>query len=165
MDVPVYPLPRTMAEWCRRRAATRQTLHRLVGPMRPPTSVGARRVGRQLHPAYVREDLELDPEGARIPAALVLPRHASPPHPAILYHHSHFGDYAVGLEELFQPWPVRETPAAALARAGFAVLAIDAWAFGARRGRGPGGPGEQGREEETSLAKLFLWQGTSLWAM
>ena len=165
MDVPAYPLPRTMGEWRRRRAATGRTLESLLGRVRPRPDVSARRVGRALHPAYVREDLELDAGGACIPAALVLPRRTSPPHPAILYHHSHFGDYAVGRDELFQPWPVRETPAAALARRGFAVLAIDAWAFGARRGRGPGGPREQGRAEETSLAKLFLWQGTSLWAM
>jgi dienelactone hydrolase len=113
----------------------------------------------------VREDLLLHDGRARIPAALVLPRAASPPHPVVLFHHSHSGDYAVGLEELFAPWPVRESPAVALARRGFAVFAIDAWAFGARQGRGPGGPNERGREEETSLAKLFLWQGTSLWAM
>jgi len=89
----------------------------------------------------------------------------SPPHPAILYQHSHWSDYAVGLDELFQPWPVRETPAVALARRGFAVMSIDAYAFGQRRGGGPGGPAERGRDEETSLSKLFLWQGTSLWAM
>jgi dienelactone hydrolase len=117
-------------------------------------------------PLYVREDLVLDNgAGARVPAALVLPRDRRPPYPAVLWQHSHFGDYAVGLEEIFQPWPVRASPAAALARRGFAVLAIDAYAFGGRRGQGPGGRRETGRSEETSLAKLFLWHGTSLWAM
>jgi dienelactone hydrolase len=114
----------------------------------------------------VREDLLLDDgDGQRIPIAVVLPRHVSPPWPAVLYHHSHWGEYEVGLEELFQPWPVRETPATALARRGYAVLSIDARAFGGRRGRGPGGPGEVGRAEELALAKGFLWRGTSLWAM
>jgi hypothetical protein len=45
------------------------------------------------------------------------------------------------------------------------VASIDARAFGMRRGHGPGGPRETGRAEELSLAKLSLWQGTSLWAM
>jgi dienelactone hydrolase len=123
-------------------------------------------VSRSTQDAYVREDLLLDDgAGVTIPAVVLLPRGAVGPWPAICWHHSHWGDYQVGLEELFQPWPVRETPAVALTRAGYAVLAIDAWAFGARQGTGPGGSGETGREEETSLAKAFLWQGTSLWAM
>jgi dienelactone hydrolase len=123
-------------------------------------------VSRSTATAYVREDLLLDDgAGVTIPAVVLLPRGGSGPWPAVCWHHSHWGDYEVGLEELFQPWPVRETPAVALTRAGYAVLAIDAWAFGARRGTGPGGPGETGRDEETSLAKAFLWQGTSLWAM
>jgi len=114
----------------------------------------------------VRENLLLDDgTGSGIPAVVLLPRGRPGPWPAICWHHSHWGDYEVGREELFEPWPVRETPAVALVRRGYAVLAIDAWAFGARRGRGPGGPGETGRDEETSLAKAFLWQGTSLWAM
>jgi dienelactone hydrolase len=164
---PPYPPPRTLAEWRRRRTRTRRVLRHLLGPLPPrPRPVAATLGRRRVEADYVREDLVLDNgAGARVPAALVLPRAGRPPHPALLYHHSHFGDYAVGLEELFQPWPVRETPAVALARRGWAVLAIDAYAFGGRRGRGPGGARETGRAEETSLAKLFLWQGTSLWAM
>ena len=164
---PPYPVPRTLAEWRRRRQRTRRTLRRLLGVVPPrPRRVRATLRGRRVERDYVREDLVLDDgAGARVPAALVLPRGARPPHPAVLYHHSHFGDYAVGLEELFEPWPVRETPAVALARRGWAALAIDACGFGARRGQGPGGPRETGRPEETSLAKLFLWGGTSLWAM
>lgn len=114
---------------------------------------------------YRREDLCLDDgAGTAIPATFLRPRSGAPPYPAVLFHHSHWGDYAVGLEEVFQPWPVRETPAVSLTRRGYAVLAIDAYAFGGRRGRGPGGPRETGRAEELSLAKLFLWHGTSLWA-
>src|SRR5262245_43666556 len=166
MPAPVYPVPRSLAEWRRRRRATLRTLGRLLGAMPPrPRPVAATILSRRDHAAYVREDLVLHDGPARIPAVLVLPRAAPPPHPAILFHHSHSGKYAIGLEELFEPWPVRESPAAAFARRGFAVFAIDAHAFGGRQGRGPGGPAERGRDEETSLAKLFLWQGTSLWAM
>ena len=123
-------------------------------------------VSRQRTRHYVREDLLLDnAAGARIPAVLLLPRTGRPPFPTVLYHHSHWGEYEVGLEEVFQPWPVRESPAVAFARRGVAVMAVDAFAFGQRRGQGPDGPRETGSREEASLAKLFLWRGTSLWAM
>lgn len=164
--VPAYPLPSTPSEWARRRRATQRTLWQLLGDLPPrPRRVRARTLARSTERDYRREDLLLDDgAGERIPAAIVLPREATPPYRAILYHHSHWGDYAVGLEELFEPWPVQTTPAAALARRGYAVLAIDAPGFGARRGRGPGGPQERDRAEETSRSKLALWRGTSLWA-
>ena len=166
MHAPAYPLPTSLREWRVRRQATLRTLRRLLGAVPPrPRPVAATTVRRSVTTSHVREDLVLHDGATGIPAVLVLPRHGAPPHPAVLFHHSHWGDYAVGLEELFQPWPGPETPAVALARRGFAVLAIDAHAFGGRQGRGPGGPGERGRDEETSLAKLFLWRGTSLWAM
>ncbi len=164
---PRYRLPATLAEWKRRRTATKRTLWRLLGhlPARPG-QVSAAVVRRRTAPHFIREDLVIDnAAGAEISAALVLPRNSPPPHPAILYHHSHWGDYTVGAEELFQPWPVRETPAAALARRGYAVLSIDAYGFGKRQGHGPGGSDETGHTEEASLSKLFLWQGTGLWAM
>ena len=164
---PAFRVPATLAAWTRQRREVLRTLHRLLGstPARP-SPVRARTVSRSTATAYVREDLLLDDgAGVTIPAVVLLPRGTGGPWPAVCWHHSHWGDYEVGLEELFQPWPVRETPAVALTQAGYAAIAIDAWAFGARRGTGPGGPGETGRDEETSLAKAFLWQGTSLWAM
>lgn len=164
---PPYPVPVSLAEWTRQRHATRRTLGRLLGHLPPrPRHVRATLVSRHSAPDYVREDLLLDnAAGVRIPAVLLLPRTGQPPYPAILYHHSHWGEYEIGLEEVFQPWPVRETPAVAFTRRGFAVMAVDAFAFGRRRGQGPGGSRETGRMEETNLAKLFLWRGTSLWAM
>ncbi len=122
-------------------------------------------IARHATDDYVRHDVRLDDgAGARIPASFVVPRAGTPPHPAILWLHAHGSRYEIGRDELFRPWPGPETPAVALTRRGFAVLAIDARAFGARRGQGPGGPDERGRDEETSLAKAFLWAGTSLWA-
>jgi dienelactone hydrolase len=166
MRPPAFRVPTTLTEWNVQRRRIRRTLARLLGgtPARP-SPVRARLASRRDASTYLREDLRLDDgAGGRIPAALLLPRTGAPPFPAVLYHHSHCGDYAVGLEELFAPWPVRETPATALTRRGYAVLAIDARAFGARQGQGPGGPSETGRDEEMSLAKALLWEGTSLWA-
>src|SRR5262249_11808246 len=157
---PAFHVPATLAAWTRRRREVLRTLDRLLEGTPPrPSPVRARTVSRRAEAGDVREDLlRRDGAGGTIPAVLLRPRGAGGPWPAVCWHHSHWGDYAVGLEELFQPWPVRETPAVALTRAGYAVLAIDAWAFGARQGTGPGGSGETGRHEETSLAKAFLSQ-------
>jgi dienelactone hydrolase len=162
-----FRVPATLDAWRTERRRIRRTLLRLLGDTPPrPRPAHARLVRRRDEGVYVREDLLLDDgAGERIPAVVCVPHGRGARRPAIVYHHSHFGDYAVGLEELFEPWPVRATPAVDLARRGYVVLAIDARAFGARRGRGPGGPAETGRDEETSLAKRFLWEGTSLWAM
>src|SRR5438105_8344137 len=144
MRVPAYPLPTSLRQWRARRRSPLRTLRRLLGAVPPrPRPVVATTLRRSVTAGYVREDLVLHDGATGIPAALVLPRTGPPPYPAVLFHHSHWGDYAVGLEELFQPWPVPETPAGTLARRGFAVLAIDAQAFGGRQGRGPGGPGER----------------------
>ena len=53
----------------------------------------------------------------------------------------------------------------ALARRGYAVLAIDAYCFGERNGQGPGGPGETGGDGEMTASKFGLWTGRSLWGM
>jgi hypothetical protein len=50
-------------------------------------------------------------------------------------------------------------------REGYVVLCIDAYAFGERRFQGPAGEREEGRRTETSLFKMFLWQGRTLWGM
>src|SRR5262245_16800842 len=163
---PHFPPPRTLEEWRHRRSYVLRTLQRLLGSLPPRPGVpSASRVGRSETRHYVREELALKTgPRATVPASFVRPRTPGP-WPAVLWHHSHFGDYTIGREELFQAWPIRATPATALARRGFAVLAIDAFAFGDRQGGGPDGPLQTGREEELSLAKHFLWRGTSLWAM
>src|SRR5690348_10800147 len=99
---PPYPAPPPPRERRRRRGRTRRTHRRRLGAVPPrPGRVRATLRDRHVERDYVREDLVLDDGcGGRIPAALVLPRGARPPHPAVLYHHSHFGDYAVGLGEL-----------------------------------------------------------------
>jgi dipeptidyl aminopeptidase/acylaminoacyl peptidase len=44
-------------------------------------------------------------------------------------------------------------------------LAVDAYCFGERSGRGPGGPGETGGAEEMTASKFNLWVGRTLWGM
>ncbi len=89
---------------------------------------------------------------------------------AVLYCHYHGGKYDLGKGELFEEplfgdWAGLTPRGVALAQAGCVVLAIDAYAFGERQHQGPAGERESGRETEFSLAKRFLWEGTSLWSM
>src|SRR5207244_11408268 len=52
-----------------------------------------------------------------------------------------------------------------LVRAGYVVLAPDAYWHGERAGTGPAGSAETGRAEMESLHKLHLWMGRTLWGM
>jgi len=45
------------------------------------------------------------------------------------------------------------------------VIGVDAYCFGERNGRGPGGPAEKGRDGELSASKFNLWVGRTLWGM
>jgi dienelactone hydrolase len=85
--------------------------------------------------------------------------------PAILYCHWHGGEYEIGKEELFQAKHTPEPPGPAFAKRGYVVLGIDAYCFGERNGRGPGGPAEKGGAGEMSASKFNLWVGRTLWGM
>ena len=90
------------------------------------------------------------------PAWFVVPRHAEPPFPCVLYNHAHGGDYVLGKNELVAGRGGLQKPpyAVALARRGYAALCIDTWVFGERRGR-----------TESEVFKQMLWKGRVLWGM
>ena len=79
--------------------------------------------------------------------------------PAILYCHWHGGEYDIGKEELFQAKHTPEPPGPALAKRGFVVLGIDAYCFGERNGRGPGGPAEKGARRNDAPASSISGSG------
>lgn len=166
-DRPGFTLPRDRSSWETQRAEVRKALHDLLGDLPPrPQPPRAERIGREQRAGYTIELLRIDNgAGARIPAVLVLPEGAGRDHrvPAILYLH-YYGPR--GKEEVLRPGPDGHAPAETLARRGFAVLCIDAYFAGERRGQGPGGPDERGpRTEELSLFKTFLVEGKTLWGM
>lgn len=96
---------------------------------------------------------------------LAIPLDRTEPVPAIIYHHCHAGQYAVGKEEILKKGPGNTPPVEALTKAGYAVLSIDAYAFGERASQGPAGKKETGQKTEEALFKMFLWQGKTLWGM
>jgi dienelactone hydrolase len=137
----------------------RQLLYSLLGDLpprdRPIESVPVA-VERRLH--YEIEKLSLDLNGAEaVPAYFLKPVGAgNGPWPTILYNHAHGYDYDLGKDELLRGRPGQQEPAygEALTAAGYAVLCIDMWSFGDRRGR-----------SETALFRETLWKGQVLWGM
>jgi len=164
---PDFALPATRQAWEGKRARVRRQLWRFLGKLteRPPRP-RVETLTRKDHGDYFAEKFQFDNEaGAVVPGYLLLPKHVNGKAPGILYCHYHGGDYGNGKEEIFKKWPADEQAGPALAKRGFAVLAIDAYCFGERRGRGPGGPKERGMKEELSASKFNLWIGRTLWGM
>jgi dienelactone hydrolase len=134
----------------------RALLYSLLGDLPPrDLPISARATGHEVRQHYTLETLELDLNGEEtVPAVFTRPRGATSPMPAMVYSHSHGGDYALGKREFLDgrsyisgpPW------AEELARAGICGLAIDAWVFGARAGR-----------TESAAFKEMLWRGETLW--
>lgn len=167
LKAPPFRMPATLAEWATRREDVRRSIVELLGdqPRRPVPPDGAV-VKREDRGDYVVETFRFDNgAGDRVPGYLLLPKAGKPPYPALVYLHYHGGEYALGKEVLFRDWPGEEKLGEELVRCGYAVMCIDAYCFGARRGRGPGGHVETDATEEMSTSKYFLWKGTSLFAM
>jgi dienelactone hydrolase len=114
---------------------------------------------------YIVEKFEFDNGAdAVVPGYLLLPKGGGK-HPGIFYCHWHGGNYDLGKQEIFTTHHTPEIPAETLAAAGYVVMAVDAYCFGERQGKGPGGADERGSAEELSTSKRELWFGRSLWAM
>lgn len=104
-----------------------------------------------------RESLLLDLNGLEpVPAYFIKPKETKGRPPVILYNHWHGGQYDVGKEQLFQPisGSVCAPWSEDLVKQGYAVLAIDHWVFGERRGR-----------KESECFKEMLWNGRVMWGM
>jgi len=166
--VPELVVPSDVDAWKRQREVIRGTLARLLGdlPSRPRVSdLGVRVTGREEAAEYVVERFEFDNgAGARVPGVIVLPKGRTGRLPGILYCHWHGGEYDGGKKELFESKHTPEVPAVALARRGYVVVAIDAYCFGERNGKGPGSE-EKGGAGELTASKFNLWFGRSLWGM
>ncbi len=167
-EIPELSIPADLETWKRQREVLKGTLWRLLGdlPARPPVgTLGVRVLGREEAPDYIVERFEFDNgAGAVVPGVTVLPKGRTGRLPGILYCHWHGGEYDVGKRELFEAKHTPEVPAVALARRGYVVVAIDAYCFGERNGKGPGST-EKGGAGELTASKFNLWFGRSLWGM
>ncbi len=166
MSAPELNIPAALEDWLTQRAAIRARLLDLLAFPPRPDAPRVLSLTREPRDGYTLERLVLDNgAGAVIPGYCLIPEGAGP-FPAIQYLHAHGEKYDRGKHELFSKRvPGVPVPGLALARRGYVVLALDAYAFGDRQAQGPAGESETGYATELSLAKLFLWEGTSLWAM
>ncbi len=151
----------------KQRAETRATLWSLLGKLPPRPAVPVVRTReREDRGSHWVERFEFDNgAGATVPGVLLVPKVLRGKAPAILWNHWHGGQYDRGKSELFQTNHTPELPGETLVGRGYVVLAIDAYCFGERNGRGPGGPAELGGAGELTAAKFQLWAGRTLWGM
>jgi dienelactone hydrolase len=164
---PEFTIPNTLAAWQSDRKAVRDTLVRLLGALPARPRVPAVTIlGHEDKGGYTEERFQFDNgAGAIVPGVVLIPKGNLKKYPAIYYCHWHGGNYDLGKRELFSTHHTPQIPADALTQMGFLVVAIDAYCFGERSGKGPGGPDEKGSGEEMSTSKRELWLGRSLWSM
>jgi len=167
ISTPELRVPNTIGEWQRQRQAIRETLVNVMGDLPPRQKIRSVRVlSLQNKGTYTLEKFEFDNgTGAIVPGYFLIPKNGKTKHPAIFYCHWHGGNYELGKQEIFTTHHTPQIPAQVLTDLGYAVMAIDAYCFGERGGKGPGGPAERGAAEELSASKYELWMGRSLWAM
>ena len=164
---PPFVAPASRAAWEAQRKQVRAQLWELLGKLPPrPRLPKVETLSTEDRGDYVVEKFQFDNgAGATVPGYLLRPKNIPGKAPAILYCHWHGGEYDIGKEELFQAKHTPEAPGPALAKLGFVVLGIDAYCFGERNGRGPGGPAETGGAGELTASKFNLWVGRTLWGM
>ncbi len=165
--IPDFQVPPTRQAWELLRTKIRARLWELLGQTPPrPLVPDVETLSREKCDGYWLERFRFDNgAGSTVPGVLLLPVQGKPKAPAILYCHWHGDEYDKGKIELLNADHTPQAPGPALARRGYAVLAIDAYCFGERNGRGPGGPEEKGAAGETTASKFNLWLGRSLWGM
>lgn len=164
LKVPVWPVPTNLAKWkSADRAATRATLLRLLGdmPLRPdPKQVKI--LSREKRDGYTLERFEFhNGVDMRVPGILLIPEGLKGPAPTIIGMHGHNSS----MESICTDEKSPQHIGPALARKGYVVAAIDAYFNGERIGHGPRGQRENKLQQESSLFKLNLWLGRSLWGM
>ena len=165
LRAPEFRIPESAAAWQERRPALLKAVRESLGDLPPrPSPLKVRLVSREFHSDYTLERVGID-NGVdnEIGALLLVPRNRSRPAPAILWLHSSTPDKT----NIITPHtegggePLGEV----FVKAGYVVLAPDAYWHGERAGTGPAGAAETGRVEQESLHKLHLWMGRTLWGM
>lgn len=162
------PLPRSVQSWEKRRIELRKKLWRLLGDLPELFTPTVTIREKQSKDGYDLESFTFDNGvGDIVYGYILIPAGHKGRGPAILYNHYHGGKYKQCKEEVIgKAFKTLDfATGEALAREGYVVLCIDAYAFGERRFQGPAGKKEEGGRTEESLFKMFLWQGRTLWGM
>lgn len=164
---PDFRVAESLGAFVQQQQEIRTTLWGLLGKLPPRPALPKVKIlsSEEMEGCRV-ERFEFDnAAGTTVPGVIFLPHKTSGPAPAILWNHWHGGEYHVGKRAVFEAKDTPAAPGPALAARGYVVLCIDAYCFGERNGRGPGGPAETGGAGELTAAKFNLWAGRTLWGM
>lgn len=166
-DYPDFKFPSELSVWKDERVKVSETLIGLLGdiPARPK-QLNVQTLFKKQMNGYTLEKFQID-NGVDgwIPGYLAIPTNVKGKVPVILGLHGHssskdniFGSNSDTAQDVL----------ALLISKGFAVMAIDSYFNGERRGTGPAGEREmqvQKADQEESQFKINLWFGRSLWGM
>ncbi len=165
LRAPDFRVPESAAAWAERRPALLKAVRDSLGDLPPrPSPLKVRLVSREFRPGYTLERVGIDNGvDGEIGALVLVPEKRAKSAPAILWLHSSTPDKTQVITPDTEGG--HEPLGEVLVRAGYVVLAPDAYWHGERGGTGPAGAGETGRAEMESLHKLHLWMGRTLWGM
>jgi hypothetical protein len=136
----------------------RAELYDLLGILPPrDRPVSVRKIAEEKRDGYVLETLHLDLNGLEtVPAFLARPEKMGGRVPAVLFNHSHGGNYGIGKKEFIEGREYLQDPpyAKVITDLGYIGLCFDTWVFG-----------ERAHTSEQDMFKAMLWQGRILWGM
>jgi dienelactone hydrolase len=163
---PDYKFPDNVNAWKKERVNVRQTLQQLLGTIpERPKQLKVKTLSRTEMNGYVLEKFVIDNEvDGWIPGYLAIPTGVKGKVPVVLGMHGHGStkENIMGIDPT-----THQNVLALLISNGYAVMAIDSYFNGERKGTGPAGTMEmQTRaDQELSTFKINLWFGRSLWGM
>ncbi|HEX8039812.1 MAG TPA: alpha/beta hydrolase family protein [Chryseosolibacter sp.] len=164
---PDFEFPKKLSDWRKERLDVRATLEKLLGdiPARPKEPK-VKTLWRENRNGYTLEKFVIDNEvDGLIPGYLAIPTDVRGKVPLVIGLHGHSSTK----DNVFGSDPdTHQNVLALLVSNGYAVMAIDSYFNGERRGTGPAGSAEmqeQGSDQEMSQFKINLWFGRSLWGM
>jgi len=164
---PDFQFPSDLSKWKGDRIKVKETLLTLLGeiPARP-ADLEVKTLFREERSGYVLEKFIIDNGvDSWIPGYIAIPSNRRGKVPVILGLHGH----SSSKENIFGfDSNTAQDVLAFFISNGFAVMAIDSYFNGERRGQGPSGKNETmetGSDQESSLFKINLWFGRSLWGM
>ena len=164
---PDYQFPVDLEVWENERITVKSTILQILGDIPPrPKQLKVKTISREEKDGYFLEKFIIDNEvDSWIPGYLAIPSNRKGKVPVIVGLHGH----GSSKENIFGFSSNKSQEVMSLLLShGFAVMAIDSYFNGERRGQGPAGSNEMqenGSDQEMSLFKINLWFNRSLWGM
>lgn len=152
------PTPAEHPQWLRNK---RRQLTRMLGSFPPKADLNARTTRRKEEADRIVEWVSYEAEpGDVVPAVLLIPKHRTPPLPAVLCHHQHAGNFELGKSEVLG-WSgnPQQAYAAELCARGYVTLAPDSIGFEERSHPRLAGPDYERYLHYELLIKGWTLQG------